>query len=667
MQTLFDLIVLLFCVTGYVCDLSISPTRPVSVDALVGSDVTLAVSHSGASQPVVTWFMEGVPVVIWTVSDYTSPDVASDHSSVLHVDQNGSLTFRNVSLRYNGTYTVEMTKIGETRVSATFDLLVYDIIKNVSLHTVPVEAVEGARVFAFHYSTMQGDAREVRWFFNGVRLDNGPHYSINGKNLTINQPSRNDTGRYAVVLTNPFSSGTHYRNITVLYGPDMPVLMVSPTKAVFVSGDSLFLSCAAEGLPAPSVTWMFSGRSIPASSGGTVNLTDVTTSQSGVYTCVLINPKTDAQMKRNITIHVYEIPSGEPLCSVQATNENLGLQFLCVWPGGVPEARLSFPDLSVNDSGEGNFSITPNDIPSLNGEEIICKADHPLIQTQCSIIPRGPVDFLPVIFTTISQDEQTTVAVHCTTEASPEAVVHWFKDGHGLEDARKYQISTNTSQLFILDFNVSSTDLDVYTCTAINPLGSETSNVTLLGPQISDSSIVLSDNRTEVTLNWDVPPTSIVTGFDIQMKGPDLTGSQFRTIQMMPGFTRTTNISGLEPKSSYFFRIVPQAGGTTGERSEEHRVQPDAGLRRAVIAGISAVPCSIILLLFVLAFIYCGKCDRNPRYPISRAVEKVRTVICQSAVNDPHHCPPPEYRLQPPERWTALPYVNTHVRRATTV
>ncbi|KAA0702648.1 Carcinoembryonic antigen-related cell adhesion molecule 1 [Triplophysa tibetana] len=653
MKTLFDLIVLLFCLAGYVCDLSISPTRPVSVDALVGSDVTLSVSHSGASQPVVTWFMEGVPIVIWTISDNTSPDVASDHSSVLHVDRNGSLTFRNVSLSCNGTYTVEVTKIGEMRVSATFDLFVYDFIKNVSLHTDPLEAIEGAPVLTFYYSTMQGDAREVWWSFNGIGLDNGPHYSINGKNLTINQPSRNDTGQYAVVLTNPFSSGTHYRNITVLYGPDMPVLMVSPTKAVFVSGDSLFLSCAAEGLPPPSATWIFSNRSIPASSGGTVNLTEVTTSQSGVYTCVLINQKT-------------EIPSGEPLCSVQATNESPGLQFLCVWPGGVPEARLSFPGLRVNDSGERIFSITPNDTTSLNGEEIICKADHPLIQTQCSIIPRGPVDFLPVIFTNISQDEQTTVVVHCNTEASPEAVVHWFKDGHGLKDGSKYQISTNTSQLFIRDFNVNSTDLDIYTCTAINPLGSKTSNVTLLGPQISDSSIVLSDNRTEVTLKWNVPPTSIITGFDIQMKGPDLTvssRSEFRTIQMMPGFTRTTNISGLEPKSSYFFRIIPQAGGNTGERSDEHRVQPDAGLESAVIAGITA-PFSIILILIVLAFIYNGKCDRNPRRPISRAEEKV---ICQSAVNDPHRCPPPDYRLQPPERLTALPYVNTHVRRATTV
>nr|XP_055068024.1 V-set and immunoglobulin domain-containing protein 10-like [Misgurnus anguillicaudatus] len=660
-MTLFDLNVFLFFITGYVCDQSISPTEPVSVDALVGSDVTLAVSHTGASHPLVTWFMEGLPVVIWTIGDDSSPDVSSDHSSVFKMEQNGSLTLRNVSHIYNGTYTVEMTKIGAMRVSATFYLFVYDILTNVSLRTDPDEAIEGVLVFTFYYNTMQGEAREVQWLFNGVQLESGSHYSINGKNLTINQPSRNDTGRYAVVLTNPFSSETQHKTITVLYGPDMPVLKVSPTKAVFVSGDSLFLSCQAEGLPPPSATWFFNGSFIQGSPGGSVNLTDVKTHQSGVYTCVLINPKTEAKLRRNLTIDIYEIPSGEPLCSVQAVSETRGLQFFCLWPGGAPEALLSFPGLNANESGVGNFNITPSDIQKLNEKEIICKAEHPLIQTQCSVIASGPVDFLPVIFTNISQDERTTVVIHCNTEASPKPIVYWLKNGHRLKNGFKYQISINSTQLFINDFNASSADLDTYTCIAINPLGNITSNATLLGPQILDSSIFLSENQTEVTLKWDVPPNSVITGFDIQMKGPDLAGSsrsEFRTIRMMPSFARTTNISGLDPESAYTFRIIPLAGKTTGEQSELHRVQPGAGLKGAAIAGISAgLPCSIILLLVVLGFIYCGKPDRNPKYPISRAVEKV---ICQSAVTDPHHIPEPK-------RSNALPYANARVRMATTV
>ncbi len=90
-----------------------------------------------------------------------------------------------------------------------------------------------------------------------------------------------------------------------LDGPDMPVLKVSPTKAVFVSGESLFLSCQAEGEPPPSATWFFNGESSASSSAGTVHLTDVKTSQSGIYTCVMMNTRTEATLQRSVTIIVY--------------------------------------------------------------------------------------------------------------------------------------------------------------------------------------------------------------------------------------------------------------------------------------------------------------------------------------------------------------------------
>ncbi|XP_016110345.1 V-set and immunoglobulin domain-containing protein 10-like [Sinocyclocheilus grahami] len=678
MQTLFSLICVLFLffITGNVCYLSISPKGPVSVETLVGTNVTLSVSHAGVPHPEVMWFKGSLLVAKWTAGNSSLSGVAS---GVFKPELNGSLTFMNVSLRYNGTYTVEMNNIGEEKVSATFYLFVYDIIMNVSLHTDPGDAIEGEVSFTLYYSTVQGEAKEVRWFFNGLQLRNGSHYSISGKNLTINQPSRNDTGRYTVLLTNPFSSETRHWNITVLYGPDMPVLKVSPTKAVFVSGESLFLSCQAEGEPPPSPTWFFNGESIATSSTGTVSLTNVKTSQSGVYTCVMINTRTEATLQRNVTIIVYETPSSEPLCSVQAVNGGAALQFLCLWPGGAPEAQVSFPGLSMNASGYSNYSMTINDTQSLNGREIICKAEHPLVQTQCSVIPRSPVDFLPVIFTSMSQDEQTLVVIHCSAEATPQALVHWIKDGNRLQTGPKYQISTNTTQLFIYDFNVT-TDLDTYTCTAINPLGNKTVDTALLGPQISNSSVFLSNDRTEVTLTWDVPLTSVITGFDIQLKGPELSSpsqpklgiaSDFRTIQSKPASARATTVSGLHPECTSYIRIIPKAGRTAGEQSEQHRIGPAAGLSGAAIAGLAAgIPCALLVLLIVLAFIYCGRRDRIPRYPVSRAVEKA--VISQSTLN-PHRLlrarlkAPPEYRHQQPERSAHLPSVNSCVRMATTV
>ncbi|XP_043116225.1 V-set and immunoglobulin domain-containing protein 10-like isoform X2 [Puntigrus tetrazona] len=678
MQTPFGLVyVLLLFVTGSVCYLSILPKAPVSVEALVGQNVTLGVSHAGVPQPEVMWFKGSLLVARWTVGNGSLSGVAS---GVFKPELNGSLTFMNVPLGYNGTYTVEMNHIGEEKVSATFNLFVYDVITNVSLRSDPGDAVEGEARFTLYYSTLQGEAKEVRWFFNGLQLRNGSRYSIGGKNLTVNQLGRNDTGRYAASLSNPFSSETQGRNITVLYGPDRPVLKVSPTKALFVSGESLSLSCQAEGEPPPSATWFFNGESVAPSSTGTVVLSDVKTSQSGIYTCVMINTRTEVTLQRNISVIVYEPPGGEPLCSVRAVNgDAAALQFLCLWPGGAPEARVSFPGLSVNASGYGNYSVTVNDIQSLNGREIICEAEHPLIRTQCSVIPRGPVDFLPVILTSVSQDEQTMVVIRCSAEATPQALVQWIKNGHRLQTGPKYQISTNTTRLIIYGFNVTA-DLDTYTCAAINPLGNKTVDTTLLGPQISNSSVSLSINRTEVTLSWVVPLTSVITGFDIQMKGPEISSpsqpklgiaSDFLTVQSEPASARSSTLSGLNPESTYYFRIVPKAGRTAGEQSEQHRIGPAAGLSGAAIAGIAAgIPCALLLILIVLAFIYCGRRDRIPRYPVSRATEKA--VISQSALN-PHRLlrarlkPPPAYRLQQPERSSPLPSENSCARMATTV
>lgn len=89
-------------------------------------------------------------------------------------------------------------------------------IESVSLHTWPNDVVEGSEKFSLYYATVKGEAEEVQWFLSGAELQNGSHYSMSGKNLSIIHPNRIDTGLYSVSLRNPFSFGTSKRNVTVL-------------------------------------------------------------------------------------------------------------------------------------------------------------------------------------------------------------------------------------------------------------------------------------------------------------------------------------------------------------------------------------------------------------------------------------------------------------------
>ncbi|XP_045899699.1 V-set and immunoglobulin domain-containing protein 10-like isoform X2 [Micropterus dolomieu] len=628
---------------GAYCKLEVSPAGPAPVNAISGSNVTLAVSFSGAHDPVVTWFMKDLPVLTWTINSPSPPDIAKNYSKVLRIAPHGSLTFVNVSLGYTSNYTIEITKSGLGKASTTFTLKVFENIQNVILSAQTDFAQEGTDRLTLQYSMLQGVVEEQMWFFNGIEINTNSHYLLEQQSLVILKPNRSDTGQYTVLLKNPFNSVTTDINVTVLYGPDEPKLEAYPAQPFYISGDYLSLSCQAEGFPQPTVEWVFGGQTLSGSHRGVLNLTYVQTSQGGVYTCTLLNEQTKQQRRKDMTLNVYERPLDNPMCSVHSVN-NVDLQYECWWLGGTPQAKLSFPALSNTSSGAETFSLTFTASDNLNGKTVTCVADHPIEQNMCNITARSPMDVLPAVSTTVDSEGKIMVTIYCVSDASPVAVVSWSKDSEAVTSGTTYHISSDTTQFKIRDYNISNFLLHNYTCTCHNPLGSHGREIQLRGPSISNSSLFPNQNGTIATLMWEVPPTSVVTGFDIQMKGPDLlskdgygtqtrvSSNKFHTIQQRPGSDRSTDIFDLDPMSTYMFRIIPKARMTEGEPSEVQIIGPvilDEGLRGPAIAA--GIPSSLLLLLllggFIFLCVYCNKNKRRPqtRYPVCRAVEKAVT------------------------------------------
>jgi len=103
----------------------VSNAGPTLVNALAGSNVTLAVTFEGAPDPVVTWFMAGLPVVSWGIASSTPPDIDPNRRKVLRIEADGSLSFVNVPLGYTSNYTVEMVKTGVGRSVTNFTLKIF--------------------------------------------------------------------------------------------------------------------------------------------------------------------------------------------------------------------------------------------------------------------------------------------------------------------------------------------------------------------------------------------------------------------------------------------------------------------------------------------------------------------------------------------------------------
>nr|XP_061814739.1 V-set and immunoglobulin domain-containing protein 10-like isoform X2 [Nerophis lumbriciformis] len=603
-----------FALPGAHCELLVSALGPTRVDTTAGTHVTLAVSFSGAPDPAVTWFKGPLPVVTWTIGSDFPPDIAQSHREVLRLEPNGSLTFLHVPSEYSSNYTLEMTKSGLGTASLNFTLRVFETFQNVSVRLLPESVTEGSQEFTLQYHMLHGVVEQQLWFFLGRPIQDDPRYSVQPGGLTVQRPNRNDTGRYLVSLNNPFSSETAHIDVTVLYGPDEPRVQVSPAQDFYLSGDSLTLSCRADGYPEPTTEWTFGGQTVSPGQTGVISLTHVRTTQSGDYTCAVHNQMTGARRHKSIVVLVYESPPGSPMCSLQS-EDNVRLQYGCQWSGGTPPARLHFLDLTSSGGGGGleNLTLTVNASDQLDGEGVTCEGVHPAGDHTCNITANSPKDFLPAVGTGVDSEGKIVVSIHCVSEATPPTVVSWYRGGQAVvSDGAEEDISDDTQRLRLRHRNVSVLLLHNYTCTCTNPLGSRSRDIHLQGPAISAFALFPHEDGTIVTLTWEVPPTSIVTGFDIQMSGPDLPGvdrkrspDTYRTILSKPGSARSADILDLDPKATYRFRVVPRALMAEGPPTAPHRLGPGEGLSGAAIAGIAAgIPCSVVFLLLACGLVY---------------------------------------------------------------
>lgn len=84
-----------------------------------------------------------------------------------------------------------------------------------ALSTQPGLAVEGTDGLTLLYSMQKGVVEQQTWFFHGTEINTNSHYSVEERSLVILGPDRNDTGQYALVLSNPFSSATVNMTVTV--------------------------------------------------------------------------------------------------------------------------------------------------------------------------------------------------------------------------------------------------------------------------------------------------------------------------------------------------------------------------------------------------------------------------------------------------------------------
>ena len=153
-------------------------------------------------------------------------------------------------------------------------------------------------------------APKVDWRKDGERIEEylWPRFRPNRRNLKIKDAELGDSGQYLCHGVNGFGSAEIVINLIIIDPDEYPELAegelpeLSPpvlTQETINSredyelrfGDSITLSCSADGKPAPSIVWYKDGVEISykvkqtGPSDSELRLINLTADESGIYTC----------------------------------------------------------------------------------------------------------------------------------------------------------------------------------------------------------------------------------------------------------------------------------------------------------------------------------------------------------------------------------------------
>lgn len=98
-----------------------------------------------------------------------------------------------------------------------------------------------------------------------------------------------------------------------------------------------------------------------------------------------------------------------------------------------------------------------------------------------------PSFVVPLIDASISEHQNHEF--HCKVTGNPLPVVQWYRDDVCIESMPNYEITFNNGDARLLIKDVTPDDSSTYTCSAVNPLGSEAMSAKLI---VKGSEIVVT-------------------------------------------------------------------------------------------------------------------------------------------------------------------------------
>jgi hypothetical protein len=246
--------------------LPIITSQPQSLTLPAGSTAVFSVAVSPISEPPIAyqWYRNGVKLVDDTnISGSTT----------------AQLTLLNVIKADEGSYTVELSNVAGTVLSAPATLTVLD--PYIVAQPVSVRRPLGGSA-SFTVVAAGTPDLTYQWYQDGILL-----LGETGATLTVDPIRDSDEGAYVVVVSNPLGSLTsEVANLDISHPP---VVAIQPLPVTVWEGEDAMFTVKVNGAIPFTYQWYHGTVAVPGATGKTLVLNDVTAADAGNYFVAINN------------------------------------------------------------------------------------------------------------------------------------------------------------------------------------------------------------------------------------------------------------------------------------------------------------------------------------------------------------------------------------------
>ncbi|OCT57560.1 hypothetical protein XELAEV_18003341mg [Xenopus laevis] len=349
----------------------------------------------------------------------------------------------SVSIDDEGVYTCVATNFaGEGRQDVVLTVLVPPNIEPSDVNQTVVENLPAS----FECLASGSPLPIVSWYRGEQLLSAVPGITLlnDGKTLQIENAQSSDSGEYRCVASNTAGSSEFRYNLLVYVAPRIVSVM---DFATFLVNEQVWLECNATGVPEPTVMWL--KDQVPVSTaiaglqileqGRILSLEAAHVSDSGIYTCIAVNPA--GEDSHHIALQVYVPPSimGEELNSSISVNQPLLLecQSIAIPPPVITWLKdgrplLQRPGVRVIDDGH---YLQIDQAQLRDAGRYTCEASNDAGRTEkhYNVIIWVPPSFPEPSAPHHSIIEGQPVSFTCECTGVPAPTLTWTKDGLPLE------------------------------------------------------------------------------------------------------------------------------------------------------------------------------------------------------------------------------------------